>query len=702
MKKLSEINLLKITRCLSIALAVFGLQISTAYAACPDDIGPLPDYVNLFGRKNIPNLPEEVGKLFDQAKVQREQLVQFCKNTKCSVSITTKKDIAKETITKCMQDNGTFAQYEQQRKAYNNLLTQMKVFNDNYRQNGGVVCGDDYPYGCPTGQTCWTQKYSSSVYTGYGAMGNVQRSEGTKCKCSSKPLKGWNQVSTGESCDAEGSITAFRLVGDDQYKVEYNTNNTKDEYVVKDRVTVFSTDGIVAQGQKTTKHIYTDETGQKFIETIVENNARSNAGYCKIDQLKKDYMENCYSCTIVASLINTFMTVASKTAPLAAAAGVKLLVIGMFLWLAFFVLKQISALVVPEPMDILNNLLKFFLKCVVAYTFITSGLGLMTKLFVNPVLSFGADYGISVIDAVMPKTAADVDDKKDIENYDKVSAGLIDQRVFDKIMTLSKRADSAVSLNLVVANALTCHAGHAGAIQIAKDITDLVGLEFYFPNFWLWICGAAMWVMGLMLVIGINFYLLDISFKIGFGLLALPITLALWPFDKFQNKFTECFKIIVNAAGTFLFLGITVGVSLVLINAGLGGTDDLLNAIASDNKEYVAQQFSFAGARVFIVAFVFLYSHKLISATVSKMTNKFFGAVTGNINHMHGMAAGTADYLGKKAKEAVGGKLGNVAGKVGKGIDKAVSGVVNGAASAMRKGGKKLGGAARKVFHKRS
>lgn len=437
-------------------------------------------------------------------------------------------------------------------------------------------------------------------------------------------------------------------------------------------------------------------TENQMINDLNKLDARSNAGFCDIKGLKESYMGNCYSCTIVAALISTFMDVADKTAPLTQQAGVRLMIIGMFLWIAFYVLKQMASLVMPEPMKMVQDLLKFFFKCLIAYTLITSGISVVSKMLVEPLLSFGAEYGNTIIDVTTPKIA-DIDKygKFDTKDY---NSNLISEAIFGKIMTLSKKADAAVSLNFVIGDALACHAHHAGAITVAKKVQEILHIEFYFPDFWLWLCGIAIWFMGLMVVIGINFYLLDLSFKVGFGLLALPITLGLWPFDKFQSKFTECIKLIVNAAGTFMFLGISVGITVTLISAALGGTDELFAAIENDNKRYVADQFSLSGAKFLLVAFAFFYSHKLISETVSGLTDKFFGSsLAGGMNHMHTMAVGTTAYLGNAVKDKVGGTVGRITKGIGKGADALTEKAMGGALKGLKKGGRAIGRLASKL-----
>jgi len=391
-------------------------------------------------------------------------------------------------------------------------------------------------------------------------------------------------------------------------------------------------------------------------------------------------MKNCYSCVIVSALINTFMKVAHASQNIMITAGLKILVIGMFLWIAFYVLQKLFSFNSLNPMEMLQDLFKFFFKCLIAFALISSGLKIISYYFVNPILSAGADYGITVIDTVMPKSVAidgkvkDSSDEMSTVAMKLNSEAALDKKIFNKIMTIAKKADEATSLSFVVGDALVCHAFHAGAIQFSLKITESISWTFHFPDFWLVLCGALIWFFALLVTIGVNFYLLDVSFKIGFALMALPVCIGLWPFDKFKGKFAQCLKIIVNAAGTFMFLGITTGFAILLIGSALNGTDVLLDHIKNavggsfsvnasvfgnvdvqehlenNDSAYISRVFGFTSGAFILVFFAFFYSHKLISGTVDNLADKFFDSDMSGMNPLNKKATQMVDFAKKQVK----------------------------------------------------
>lgn len=594
-----------------------------------------------------------------------EYVYQMCEDTSWLTSMTPS-NIAEYWEKQGGYKNNKWLSLQQQLCSYASVVVAKKKLS-------GKNCGHNNPLGCEEGQSCWRVVCST---TGGGTATGGYYSDVDKyyvCAPESGPgpeYAGCNSAKADENeLKKEEHIQAHALTGEASI-------------IHEDGSADYTHHGI----WHTAPDLHVNADG--IIDEI--ENFRSNKA-CNIEGQKEDYLGTCYSCTIVANLIRVFMNAAAATAPLTQEAGVKLLAIGMMLWFAFYVLKNLSSFSGADPMSMMQEIFTFSFKCLVAYVVITSGLLNIVQLIVNPLLIAGADYGIAMIDTVS-EVSLDYT-SVDQRTYTIGAGEIINQKVFDKIMAISKKADAAMSLNFVIGNAIMCHSTHAGAIVIAKDATDLIGFPpLYFPDIWLWICGALIYFFAFLVVMGINFYLLDLSFKIGFALLALPITIGLWPFDKFKDKFTECFKIIINAAGTFMFLGVTSAMSIVLISSALGGTDKLLEAIKADNDKYVSDKFAFASVSFFLILFAFLYSHKLISKTVSELTDKFFGAVTSGMTPMHGkttqMIAAAKDLAMAGVGLATGG-AGSVAAKAAKTAGKKIAKrVVKGVTGVARKAGR--------------
>jgi len=605
MTKISKIKLL--TK-IALSCCVLVLFMNKAYAGFDTYDCYNKSYNVVYKAQIAPNDDNKTIKLKQSFETLKKELDELCLKADKA-----KKEwgwTSQKNLEDSMKELGIYETYKNKLKALDDTVNKI-----NSIPASANACGDKYPYGCPNGTVCTrhstaiegTMLYSYTCKspdekTYWGSSSQVESSQVGSVVMSTGP----NMIVQATNADGETNIETFSML--DGYK------------------------GL-----------------NEFTSTGKDINVRSNAGFCEINEMVNDYMGTCYSCVIVSILISTFMDAVESTYDVCRDAGVMLLAIGSLIWIAFFVLGKISSFVSLEPMKILQELFTFFFKCLLAYVLITSGLKTLVTLIVNPILIAGADYGISVIDAVMPANVnIDGFTDQDRNVYKLSSSAIMEQDVFDKIMTISKKADRAVSLNFVIGESLMCHSVHAGAREL-----DILDIKFYIPDFWIWICGALIWFFAFMVVMGVNFYLLDLSFKIGFAILAMPVVLGLWPFNKFKGKFKECVRIIINAAGTFMFLGITTGMSIILISAAMGGTDELFYAIAHDKKSYIAEKFALTGSSFILILFAFLYSQKLIAKTVSKFADKFFGSSMSDLSPIHSKTTQAIDFVKNKVVQGV-------------------------------------------------
>lgn len=375
---------------------------------------------------------------------------------------------------------------------------------------------------------------------------------------------------------------------------------------------------------------------------------RGDNSACSIPDMQKMYQSTCYSCKIIMTLITTFMNACGKVYDLTREAGSKVLVIGSMLWLAAFALKLVSAFTNQEPMSILNTLLIFMFKVAAAYIVINVGIGAIVDLFVNPLLLAGADYGLGLLQAAnqgIIKVAL-------TSNFTYNGTEIISPVVINKIMALTEGIDKTVSTNLVIGHALTCHSFNAGMLEYTCGLFG-VNVTIRIPDLWIWLCGAAIWFCGFMLTLGIGYYLLDVCFKIGFCIMALPIVIGLWPFGPTSGKFTSCMSIIFRSAALFTFLALTTSYALSLISVSLGDLTTFYAKIKAGDAEWVSNTFSISGANFILIMFAYVYSIKMIGATVTGYVGKFFNDSTfGDASPMHMKATQMTAFVKNKVTQA--------------------------------------------------
>lgn len=382
---------------------------------------------------------------------------------------------------------------------------------------------------------------------------------------------------------------------------------------------------------------------------------------CDIEGMRQMYQSKCYSCVIIKTLMETFLNACSKAYDVTSEAGLKLLVFGSLIWMAFFVMKNVSSLSNVEPGAMVNTLITFLFKVMVAAILISSGLGVLVKYTINPILTAGADMGMAFMSATSDISGADGLNSLYAVKTPTISDGatsteIVSSDVMNRVMKFAQDLDKNVSLNLVIGHAITCW-------SVTGGVWDLYA--FKVVNLWLWFCGALIWFVGFMLTLGIGYYLLDISFKLGFSIMALPVVIGLWPFNVTKNKVMAVISIMIKAAGTYVFLALTTTYALVMISVALRDVNTLLKNVEEGNSEWISETFSPTGSYFLIILFTYLYSMKLISSTVSDYVDKFCSdSVFGKATPMHGMLTQMTDMakqFGMMPVKWAGGKVATAA-----------------------------------------
>lgn len=120
---------------------------------------------------------------------------------------------------------------------------------------------------------------------------------------------------------------------------------------------------------------------------------------CVTENFKAMYTSTCYSCEIVEILSSAFIKAAAKAYQVSREAGNAILVVGMILWVAFFVLKNISAFTTVEPMKMLQDLLIQLFKLLLAFVIVNAGIPTILHYTLEPIMNAGTDFASAIIAA---------------------------------------------------------------------------------------------------------------------------------------------------------------------------------------------------------------------------------------------------------------------------------------------------------------
>ena len=392
-----------------------------------------------------------------------------------------------------------------------------------------------------------------------------------------------------------------------------------------------------------------------------QSNAECNQG--RMDAI---YKSGCYPCKVIKTLISSFMNGITFLQDVSVRAGTRILLIGFLLWIAFYIMQQVSSFKDIEPRDMVNNLLIMAFKVLGAYYVIQLGFQIFVDFVVVPFLGWGIDFGTYLLTATTSATGLDISGNQVGTEYlmTNSSGNILPAHLLNNLMTYVGAVDGTTTNHMKLGHMIICHSTHQGAWNIG----------IFIPNVWIWLCGAFIWFFGFMMTLSILYYLVDMSFKLGFALVALPIVTGLWPFNITRGKFSACIKIILEAAGIFIFLAMTSAVGLILVNSAIGagqaieaggatpeailqqmenntGINELYASIEAGDNEKISDTFMLWGSCFILIVFAYLYALKIIGSTMKDYVSVFFNGGLGG-SPMHDKLTQATDMVKQKAVAA--------------------------------------------------
>lgn len=141
------------------------------------------------------------------------------------------------------------------------------------------------------------------------------------------------------------------------------------------------------------------------------SSGEDESGNCLFENMQKLYMDSsandsdsdslCWYCNVVIVLTNSYLNAASNALPSSVSLGKLILQIGFLIWLAYYILQQVSSLSPITPGRMLQEILFMGFKVALAYVAIdSSAQDLIAKYFINPIVGFGLDYGNILFDGL--------------------------------------------------------------------------------------------------------------------------------------------------------------------------------------------------------------------------------------------------------------------------------------------------------------
>ena len=150
----------------------------------------------------------------------------------------------------------------------------------------------------------------------------------------------------------------------------------------------------------------TQSSGSQSQETQPGSDDDGSDNACSLASMKKKYLNSgaiesaCWYCKVVIVLTNAYLKVAAQAIPTSVALGEIILKYGFMIWLAYYILQQVSSMKPITPGKTLQEILIMGFKVAVASVILGNALQFISEYLLNPIIGFGTDYGMQLLNGI--------------------------------------------------------------------------------------------------------------------------------------------------------------------------------------------------------------------------------------------------------------------------------------------------------------
>ena len=249
---------------------------------------------------------------------------------------------------------------------------------------------------------------------------------------------------------------------------------------------------------------------------------------------------------------------------------------------------------------------------------------------------------------------------RDISSATDSGHGILSDKTMKNMTEMLNRIYQNLGRVFMLGHGMLCYASKVAYTCIGLEVPGVVSACWIkSPHLSFFITGLAIYFTAFLMSVAIGMYFIDISFKLGFALMYLPVAVALWPFAPTRSKFGEAFGMILHNAMLYAFMSIGLTYAIVLIYNGVLGDvsnwSSFWSAVEKESSERLAENFSMSSTRVMVILFCLIFGFKILASSVNNYLDYFFSdGLMGGQSPMH--------YLGT---QALGMTAGMTLGKVG-------------------------------------
>ncbi len=428
----------------------------------------------------------------------------------------------------------------------------------------------------------------------------------------------------------------------------------------------------------------------EFVIDDESNTARVVKGAssgCEPLPFKLFQTRSCLFCPLFDVIFNAVQAASSAAYSKLGKSLSNLVLIGLSIWIAFMVLKNVSAMTKQDAPKFLNDLFRASFKVFIVFLLLRNSSSVY-GIIIGPLLKAGFEFGISFLNSGSSSLNGCTQAIKSITND---TSGVLPQYVYGNLMCFIKSIQYELATPQAIGSSLMCI---STKVQARSNLGPLASV---FPDFSMMLQGALIYVIAFILSLAFGFYLIDATVQLGiFGML-LPFLLLCWPFKVTNGYFNKGVGVFMNSWFIYVFMGIVVNISLTLIGQGLtggkGGFEAVEAAINGDNIKALQELLGIGFAGFLVLVACCIFGVKLMMK-VQDLAGTFSGGglSLGIGNKIGGLAAAAGTGVAKKT-EGLAGRMGSSAlnAKIFEGKDGQYHSVADGLSALKSKAGRAVG-----------
>lgn len=247
--------------------------------------------------------------------------------------------------------------------------------------------------------------------------------------------------------------------------------------------------------------------------------------------------QSCIFCPMFLTIFNAAQTMATNSYAVLATSISYVMILGFAIYIAFLVLKYVSAFTKQDAPKFTNEIFIQAFKVMFAYILLSNA-SYIYNLAVGPILSAGMEFGSAVLFENGSGYVEWCSNELNLNTQAgkmNINDGVLPPYLYVKLDCFIRSVQAEIATAQSIGSTLMCVARNAGASSINLVVTKIENAIWDFSMFFQ---GLIIWGFSLLIALAFAFYLIDATVRVGILGALMPFLIACWPF-KMTSGYTK-------------------------------------------------------------------------------------------------------------------------------------------------------------------